>query len=832
MKNIWTIGKRELGAFFNSPVAYIVIFIYLLVSGYLFFSQVFLVGEASLRDFFGTAPLLFIFFFPAITMRLLAEEKRTKTIELLITLPVTDWQVILGKFVGAFGVLVVALALTLAYPMTLSAMGDLDWGTVAAGYMGLLFLGATYIAIGLMASSWSKHQVVASLATIAITFALYLAGKMLPLLSPALAPVVEYISLDSHFVNISRGVLDTRDLVYYLSLIGLCLFFAVISLSSRAWSTSTQRASALVFMLFVSGIVVDVNLLAAQRAARLDLTADHVYTISEASKRLARSLDDRLTIKAFIGRELPPRVKTLARYIADTVVDYANYSEGRIEAEVIYIGEGDKEAKQEAARYKVQPLKIGQYSSSKTSVQLSYLGVAFQYGGKIEVLPPNVVVSDLEYQISSTIKRMTRKKRIKIGFSSGHGEPSFHRGLATIKHFSKDFEAIAVDLSEGKTPIPDDIAVLMVVGPKKRFAPRAKYEVDKFLMRGGALGVFIDGMVLETPRGDLKGHQLQVARANATGLEDMLEYYGVKVRPTIVMDKRNRPLPLVRSNGRTLLVNYPGFPVVTALDKKNPVTQFLKFVLFAFPSALELVGPAKTEGDGLKSTVLASSSAESWLQQGFFLYNPLHRPQEGKERGPFPLAVTLNGSFRSFFSGRKVPEPGPALGLSEKAANPDGSKKSSASARLLVVGDSDFVQDQFIRFSPGNLPFFLNSMEYLAQDTSLIAIRGKQQTGRRLEKTEDGDISLAKWGNALGVPVLFVLLGLFRWRLRSAARQRSAEELVAARLTAASMRRQAAHANEGLDESAEARAGASPAPDDDGGDEPAPSGQSTKKEGE
>lgn len=235
MHNIMTISRRELGAYFNSPVAYIVITVFLLVSGYLFFSQVFLVNEATMRDFFAISPLIFIFFAPAITMRLLAEEKRTKTIELLITMPVSDWEVVLGKFFGALGVLAIAILLTVAYPLTISSMGDLDWGTVTAGYLGLLLLGATYVSIGLMASSFTQSQVIAFIISFAITFALYLSGKLLPLMPKSLAPIIEYVSLDSHFVNIARGVIDTRDIVYYASLIGACLFLSVQSLDSRRW---------------------------------------------------------------------------------------------------------------------------------------------------------------------------------------------------------------------------------------------------------------------------------------------------------------------------------------------------------------------------------------------------------------------------------------------------------------------------------------------------------------------------------------------------------------------------------------------------------------------
>jgi ABC-2 type transport system permease protein len=238
MGNTLTIFRREMSAYFNSPVGYIVIAMFLLVSGYLLFFHgggVFLAGEASLRGFFGWTPFIFIFFTPAITMRLLAEERRSGTLELLITMPVTDWQVVLGKFLAAVGLWTLAILLTLAYPITLSRLGDLDWGAVAGGYIGLVLMGAAYLAIGLMASSWTRNQVVAFIVALGITLALYLCGQTLPVVPPALVPLLEYISLDYHFANISKGVVDTRDLIYYASLIGGCLFLAKQSLESRRW---------------------------------------------------------------------------------------------------------------------------------------------------------------------------------------------------------------------------------------------------------------------------------------------------------------------------------------------------------------------------------------------------------------------------------------------------------------------------------------------------------------------------------------------------------------------------------------------------------------------
>ncbi len=235
MRNTMTIFRRELGAYFNSPMAYILVTLFLLVSGYLFFSQIFIAKEATMRDFFGITPFIFILFIPPVTMRLLAEEKRTGTLELLITMPVGDWEVVLGKYFAALVLLMVTVLLTLTYPLTLSTMGEMDWGTVFGGYLGLVLCGGTYLAIGLMASSWCRSQFTALIIAVCICFSLYLAGKLLPLVPPSIAPIVEYVSLDVHFTNISKGVIDSRDIIYYVSLIGVCLFLAVQSLDSRRW---------------------------------------------------------------------------------------------------------------------------------------------------------------------------------------------------------------------------------------------------------------------------------------------------------------------------------------------------------------------------------------------------------------------------------------------------------------------------------------------------------------------------------------------------------------------------------------------------------------------
>lgn len=230
-----TIARREFKAYFNSPVAYIVITIFLALVGIMFFIPFFSQDRVSMRDFFSLAPFLFVFFAPAITMRLIAEERRSGTIELLITMPVRDMDVVLGKFIAALALLAVALLLTLPYAFTIAQFGELDWGPVWGGYLGLLLLGATFLAIGLMASSWTENQIVAFVIALFLSMVFLMMDRFLMFLPAGLSEWVEYLSFTAHFRSGVRGVIDTRDVVFYLSFVVLCMFLAFRSIESRRW---------------------------------------------------------------------------------------------------------------------------------------------------------------------------------------------------------------------------------------------------------------------------------------------------------------------------------------------------------------------------------------------------------------------------------------------------------------------------------------------------------------------------------------------------------------------------------------------------------------------
>ena len=234
--NIKYIFLKELRSFFNSPVAYIVIVVFLVILGWFFTSNLFINNISTLRTVFEMTPFLLLFFAPAITMRLISEEKKAGTLELLITKPVKEYQIITGKFLAAWALYFFTLLPTLCYYITVSFIGNLDIGPVVGGYLGLMLVGAVFLAVSVFGSSITENQVVAFIISFLIVFSLFMLDKVLFYLPGNLASVFEYISVDYHFSNIARGVIDTRDLIYYASAVGFSLFMGTVALHKRRWS--------------------------------------------------------------------------------------------------------------------------------------------------------------------------------------------------------------------------------------------------------------------------------------------------------------------------------------------------------------------------------------------------------------------------------------------------------------------------------------------------------------------------------------------------------------------------------------------------------------------
>jgi len=233
MQQFTHILQKELKDYFVTPIAYIVITIFLVVTGWFFFSTFFLYNQASLRNFFNLLPMIFSFVIPAVTMRLFAEELSKGSYELLRTMPITFGDMIVGKFLAGVVMTVAMLLPTIVYPISIAFLGDLDWGPVIGGYIGAILLGGAFSAIGLFASAVTHNQIVAFIVGAAICFALTLVDKMLFFFPEAILNIVEYLGADYHFSNISKGIIDSRDLIYFISVIFIGLYATYLVLMQK-----------------------------------------------------------------------------------------------------------------------------------------------------------------------------------------------------------------------------------------------------------------------------------------------------------------------------------------------------------------------------------------------------------------------------------------------------------------------------------------------------------------------------------------------------------------------------------------------------------------------
>ncbi len=233
MKQVTHIFNREFRAYFVSPIAYIVISVFLLVTGWFFFTTFFIYNQASLRNFFGLLPVTFSFVIPAVTMRLFSEELSVGSYEILLTMPVTTLDVVLGKFLAGVVFVAVMLIPTISYPVTVSFLGQLDWGPVAGGYIGAVLLGGAFSAVGLFASSLTRNQITAFIVGMAICFSLTLLDRMLIFLPRSFLGVLGYLGADLHFQNISKGIIDSRDILYFLSVIFVGLYGTTLAIQEK-----------------------------------------------------------------------------------------------------------------------------------------------------------------------------------------------------------------------------------------------------------------------------------------------------------------------------------------------------------------------------------------------------------------------------------------------------------------------------------------------------------------------------------------------------------------------------------------------------------------------
>lgn len=429
MRQILSITRKELDSYFGSPMALIFLGAFLAVTLFTFFwvDTFFARGLADVRPLFSWMPLLLIFLVAALTMRQWSEEQRAGTLEMLLTLPVRPWQLVVGKFLAVLTLVALALALTLPLVITVAMLGPLDWGPVIGGYLAALLLASAYAAIGLFISSRTDNQIVALIVTALFGGILYLIGtaNVSSLFGGTTGGVLRALGTGSRFESIERGVIDLRDLVYYLS---ITLFFLVLntfSVDSKRWShglrTLNYRRSASLFASLIGVNLLVLNAwLTPLQGLRLDLTAQQEYSLSQTTKDLLGNLQEPLLIRGYISEKSHPLLNPLRPRVADLIREYVIAGQGKVTGEVIDpITDPDLEAEANQT-YGIQPVPFQVADRYQASVINSYFDILLRYGDQdvvlnfsdlIEVEPRadgtiDVRLRNLEYDLTSALKKV------------------------------------------------------------------------------------------------------------------------------------------------------------------------------------------------------------------------------------------------------------------------------------------------------------------------------------------------------------------------------------------------------------------------------------------
>jgi len=720
MRRIWTIASRELRALFDLPTGYVLLVVFLAINGFLFFRQAYLSNTASLRPMLDLLPWEFLFFVPAVTMRTLAEDIRGGQLEVVLAQPVSELELLLGKYLGSILFLWAALALTFAIPLGLSAGADLPWGTIVAQYVGAALLAAGLAGIGVWASSLTRSQITAFIVAAGLMFLLVLVGldPLLVGLPPALGAVAARIGVLSHFESMGRGVIDLRDVIYFVSLAGVFLALAYAALLGRklAPGPGARRLRLGVGMLAASLVVV--NLLGNFIGGRLDLTPGNAYTLSPATGRLVRDLDDIVTVKLFASKELPTEVALMKRDVDDLLRDLR--SAGRGQVRIIERDPSDDEAvRREAESLGIQPVQFNVIGQSELQVKQGYLGLALQHGGETETIPFVQRTDDLEYRLASTIRQLSRDKKPVIGFVADARGPgiSFQEMQEQLR---RSYEVRDIELSESTQPGPDVVA-LVLAGTPDSLAPAQLQRLEAFLNRGGSALVLAGGMEVS--------QRAPTAQPRPVAWNALLRPLGVTIRSDMAYDLlANEVIPLPTDFGRVLQV-YPFF-IRAQSTRASPVNQDLGAVVLTWASTIDTTGAAK----GTLTPLLSSSQATGTFTNVTTIAPTQDFPQ--KELRHRLLAVMV------------TPPPAP------KGGTPRG--------RVVVVGSLDFATDRFVRTAPENLAFTLNAVDWLAQDEDLIAIRSKDRRPPPLLFQSPAVREGVKYANLVGLPVLVGLAGVIR----------------------------------------------------------------------
>ncbi len=553
-----------------------------------------------------------------------------------------------------------------------------------------------------------------------------------------------------------------------------------------------NRTEFFVYILAVLGLIVAVNYMGTRSFKRHDMTEGKEYSISKATKKILKGLDDIVTVKVFFSKNLPPHMNRTVTDVKDILSEYSAYAGKNLR--ITWEDPADNEdAKQLARSLGIPEIQLQTVEKDKAQVINGYLGIAVLFADKKEALPVVQNLQNLEYDLTMAIMKVSRTTTPKIGIVKVDTFPSVPLQLrgqmknpeSTEEKFAKliqelesNYEVSTVDLSEGK-PVDKDIKTLIIPGIIN-MTDRKAFEIDQFFMNGGNLIVMADAVTVNFQYG-----------ANAVPQEskllDVLEFYGVRVEKNLILDPSCSQVQVPQQVGPFQMNVAVPYPYFIRLDQKSfnkdiTAVSTLTDVIFPWASSLTLlVDQPKSDStenstqDGVKATVLARSSEKSWLASGHYDLNPQQKwavPQEGELKEHSVIAY-LNGNFKSYFADKSIPPVhSPATDdttLNKINLQPSGEDAgrqvvtSNINGHLVVIGDADFVAGQNAN-QTANMALIQNTVDWLSLDDNLISVRTRAIKDRTIEadllKADSSRPLVIRLVNIVGMPLLVIIIGM------------------------------------------------------------------------
>ena len=746
------IARRDLLMYFSNPTGYVFITLFIFISAGAAFWQerFFLQNLANLEQLNNVFPYLLLFFIPALTMSVWAEERKLGTDETLLTLPATDLEVVLGKYLAALGIYSVSLALALSYVLVLFYLGSPDLGLMFANYAGYWFMGAALIAVGMLASLLTRNATIGFILGAVFCAALIVIGPAAGAISPGLERTLQALVMGTHFQDFARGVISLTAVTYFAAVAAAFLYLNVLVLSRRHWPAQADgypmwthqavRAVAIVVALLSFGVVV------SRAGVRVDVTAEQLHSLSAETRRLIGELpaDRPVFIQAYISPEVPePFVQSRANLLS--VLDEIDALAGpRVEV-LVHDTESFTDAAREAREtFGIRPRPFRDVRSTRADVTEVFMGLAFTCGAEEQVIPFFDRGLPTEYEVVRSIRVVAGTERKRIGVvrtmlnlmgGVDYQQNRFDPSWPVVEELRKQYEVYPVD---PESPIAAELDALLVPLPSSMQTDEMGHVAD-FIRNGTPAMLLVDPMPAVNPQlsptewvgdGNPFAYPPGSARPGPRGnVRQWMADLGVDWEPTRIVWDGYNPHPGLAHMPDDVVFLGRGNGNEETFNEADNATAGLQELVFLWPGYLGPAEDADVEFQPLLRTGMLSGTNGYFSIVRSTPFGPQINPEPPREQDEEDYVVAARI--------RSAAAEAPAEADAEPAAE-------AGAVDMIVVADLDFVGEQFFAIREqaiadlnfDNVTFFLNAIDLLMGDDSFIELRNRRARHRTLERVE------------------------------------------------------------------------------------------------